>query len=141
MEVKKEEELADNVEEAGNALLSRPDPSSVYQLLLLLETQEVFISHHPIMCRRHCVLLNNLNVDVKVSVASCICEIMRSTAPDAPCGDEQMKKLRGMTMEVKKEEELADNVEAAGNALLSRPDPSSVYQLLLLLGVIVNSIL
>ena len=32
-------------------------------------------------------------MDVKVSVASCITEITRITAPDAPYDDEQMKVL------------------------------------------------
>lgn len=36
-------------------------------------------------------LLNHLDVDVRVVVASCISEITRITAPDAPYDDEQMK--------------------------------------------------
>lgn len=38
-------------------------------------------------------LLRHADIDVKVSVASCITEIMRITAPDAPYNDEQMKVL------------------------------------------------
>lgn len=36
-------------------------------------------------------LFRHSNVDVKVSVASCISEITRITAPDAPYEDDQMK--------------------------------------------------
>lgn len=36
-------------------------------------------------------LLRHTNVDVKVAVASCISEITRITAPDAPYDDDQMK--------------------------------------------------
>ena len=38
-------------------------------------------------------LLNHLDEDVRVVVASCISEITRITAPDAPYDDEQMKVL------------------------------------------------
>ena len=38
-------------------------------------------------------LLRHAEMDVKVSVASCITEITRITAPDAPYDDEQMKVL------------------------------------------------
>lgn len=36
-------------------------------------------------------LLKHPDIDVKVAVASCISEITRITAPDAPYEDEQMK--------------------------------------------------
>lgn len=36
-------------------------------------------------------LLGHSDVDVKVAVASCISEITRITAPDAPYDDDQMK--------------------------------------------------
>ena len=36
-------------------------------------------------------LFRHSNVDVKVAVASCISEITRITAPDAPYDDDQMK--------------------------------------------------
>ncbi|XP_060974110.1 sister chromatid cohesion protein PDS5 [Cannabis sativa] len=38
-------------------------------------------------------LLGHTNVDVKVAVASCISEITRITAPDAPYDDDQMKEV------------------------------------------------
>lgn len=36
-------------------------------------------------------LLRHSDVDVKVAIASCISEITRITAPEAPYNDEQMK--------------------------------------------------
>lgn len=39
-------------------------------------------------------LLRHSNVDVKVAVASCISEITRITAPEAPYDDDRMKVLR-----------------------------------------------
>ena len=38
-------------------------------------------------------LLRHAEMDVKVSVLSCIIEITRITAPDAPYDDEKMKKI------------------------------------------------
>lgn len=38
-------------------------------------------------------LLRNSDTDVKVSVVSCISEITRITAPDAPYSDDHMKVL------------------------------------------------
>ena len=38
-------------------------------------------------------LLRHVEMDVKVSVLSCIIEITRITAPDAPYKDEQMKEI------------------------------------------------
>lgn len=38
-------------------------------------------------------LLTHSGMEVKVSVASCITEITRITAPDAPYNDDQMKVL------------------------------------------------
>ena len=38
-------------------------------------------------------LLRHENVDVKVAVASCVSEITRITAPDAPYDDDKMKVL------------------------------------------------
>lgn len=39
-------------------------------------------------------LLRHTDADVKVAVASCISEITRITAPDAPYDDDQMKVCR-----------------------------------------------
>lgn len=39
-------------------------------------------------------LLRHSDMDVKVSVASCMSELTRITAPDAPYNDEQMKVIR-----------------------------------------------
>lgn len=38
-------------------------------------------------------LLRNLDSDVRVCVVSCLTEIMRITAPEAPYNDDQMKVL------------------------------------------------
>ncbi|KAK4590119.1 hypothetical protein RGQ29_020607 [Quercus rubra] len=43
-------------------------------------------------------LLRHAEMDVKVSVASCITEITRITAPDAPYDDEQMKEIFQLTV-------------------------------------------
>lgn len=45
----------------------------------------------PMKALVHESLLEHSNVDVKVSAASCICEITRITAPDAPYTDDEMK--------------------------------------------------
>lgn len=50
--------------------------SALYPSLKALVTNQLF--HHP-------------DVDVKVAVASCISEITRITAPDAPYEDDKMK--------------------------------------------------
>lgn len=44
-------------------------------------------------------LLRHSDIDVKVSVAACISEITRITAPDAPYNDEQMKVVRNLVFE------------------------------------------
>ena len=41
-------------------------------------------------------LLRHSDIDVKVSVAACISEITRITAPDAPYSDDQMKVVRDL---------------------------------------------
>ncbi|GJY35778.1 PH-interacting protein, partial [Tanacetum coccineum] len=38
-------------------------------------------------------LLKHSSMDVRASVASCLCEITRITAPEAPYGDEEMKEV------------------------------------------------
>lgn len=36
-------------------------------------------------------LVDHSNVDVKVAVAACLCEITRVTAPEAPFDDQELK--------------------------------------------------
>ncbi|XP_071695718.1 uncharacterized protein [Rutidosis leptorrhynchoides] len=96
-------ELRQQLKEAGN-LLSNP-PAHVDELLHLLDQTERLLGmvdqsptklmqealQSPIKALVDDRLLKHSNMDVKVSVANCICEITRVTAPDAPYSDEEMK--------------------------------------------------
>ncbi|XP_028095349.1 uncharacterized protein LOC114295323 [Camellia sinensis] len=98
-----EREFEEQLEEAGNRLLQ--PPSSVDELLPLLDQVENFLSRveqSPSKSMQTALspsmkalvadeLLRHPDVDVKVAVASCISEITRITAPDAPYDDDQMK--------------------------------------------------
>ncbi|CAL5440005.1 unnamed protein product [Camellia sinensis] len=98
-----EREFEEQLEEAGNRLLQ--PPSSVDELLPLLDQVENFLSRveqSPLKSMQTALspsmkalvadkLLRHPDVDVKVAVASCISEITRITAPDAPYDDDQMK--------------------------------------------------
>uniref|UniRef100_A0A5B7B6F3 Uncharacterized protein n=1 Tax=Davidia involucrata TaxID=16924 RepID=A0A5B7B6F3_DAVIN len=98
-------ELEEQLMEAGNRLLQ--PPSSVDELLPLLDQVENFLSRveqSPPKSMQNALspsvkalvaeeLLRHSDVDVKVAVASCISEITRITAPDAPYDDDKMKDL------------------------------------------------
>ncbi|KAL2548718.1 Tudor/PWWP/MBT superfamily protein [Forsythia ovata] len=98
---KMEEELA----AAGNRLLQ--PPGSLDELLPLLDQTEDFLSkveQSPAKSMQTALsplmkalvsdeLLKHSDIDVKVAVASCINEITRITAPDAPYDDEKMKDI------------------------------------------------
>ncbi|CAL5440027.1 unnamed protein product [Camellia sinensis] len=98
-----EREFEEQLEEDGNRLLQ--PPSSVDELLPLLDQIENFLSRveqSPLKSMQTALspfmkalvadkLLRHPDVDVKVAVASCISEITRITAPDAPYDDDQMK--------------------------------------------------
>ncbi|XP_020534751.1 uncharacterized protein LOC105633610 isoform X2 [Jatropha curcas] len=100
---KEDKELAEDLLATGNALLS--PPSSVEQLFPLLEKLEnllLGLKQSPAISLQMALnpamkalttkeFLNHLHLDVKVCVASCISEILRITAPDAPYSDELMK--------------------------------------------------
>uniref|UniRef100_A0A7C8YYN1 Sister chromatid cohesion protein n=2 Tax=Opuntia streptacantha TaxID=393608 RepID=A0A7C8YYN1_OPUST len=100
-----EKELEKQLMEAGNALLS--PPSSASELLPLLDRVERFLTRveqSPSESMKKALspstkaliandLLRHSADDVKVSVASCISEITRITAPDAPYDDDQMKEV------------------------------------------------
>jgi hypothetical protein len=91
--------------QAGNNLVD--PPSSIDELLSLLDRVENFLSRveqSPTKSMRSALypsvkalvadqLFRHANVDVKVVVASCISEITRISAPDAPYVDDQMKKI------------------------------------------------
>ncbi|KAL2318025.1 hypothetical protein Fmac_031901 [Flemingia macrophylla] len=101
----KEQELEEQLLEAGNKLLD--PPSSVDELLLLLDRVESCLSRveqSPSKSMQNALspslkaliadaLLGHADVDVKVAVASCISEITRITAPEAPYDDDQMKEV------------------------------------------------
>lgn len=101
----KEQELEEQLLEAGNKLVD--PPSSVEELLQLLDRVESCLSRveqSPSKSMQNALspslkaliadtLLGHPDVDVKVAVASCISEITRITAPEAPYDDDQMKEV------------------------------------------------
>ncbi|MQM13045.1 hypothetical protein Taro_045969 [Colocasia esculenta] len=74
-----EKELEERIAEVGNSLLA--PPSDVDELLSLLDG---------LVAKK---LLGHLDEDVKLAVASCISEITRITAPEAPYDDDLMKDI------------------------------------------------
>ncbi|KAJ9549618.1 hypothetical protein OSB04_022161 [Centaurea solstitialis] len=96
-------ELAQQLREAGKQL-SNPSPSED-ELLHVLDQTEKLLSkvdqspntimmaalRPPMNALVKGSLLKHSNVDVRISVAACISEITRITAPDAPYSDEEMK--------------------------------------------------
>ncbi|XP_038696010.1 titin homolog isoform X2 [Tripterygium wilfordii] len=100
-----DKELERQLFEAGNRLAD--PPSSVDELLALLDQvdkclakveqspgesmQKALAPSSPALVSDK--LFQHPDVDVKVSVASCISEITRITAPEAPYDDEQMKEV------------------------------------------------
>lgn len=98
-----DKELEEQISDAGNKLIH--PPSSRDELLRLLDQVESFLSkveqspaksmHDALSPLMKALVANDLlrhsDVDVKVAVASCISEITRITAPDAPYDDDKMK--------------------------------------------------
>ncbi|KAL2237373.1 UNVERIFIED_CONTAM: Sister chromatid cohesion protein PDS5 [Sesamum indicum] len=98
-----DKELEERLTAAGSSLLQ--PPSSLDELLSLLDQIEEFLSkveQSPAKSMQAALsplmkalvaeeLVKHPDVDVKVGVASCISEITRITAPDAPYDDEKMK--------------------------------------------------
>ncbi|CAK9186825.1 unnamed protein product [Ilex paraguariensis] len=105
-----QKEQEDELKEAGNSLL-RP-PSSVDELLNLLDKVESLLSmvwQAPSKSMLDALLpsmnaliadqlLRHSDIDVKVSVVSCITEITRITAPQEPYNDEKMKEIFQLTV-------------------------------------------
>ncbi|EOY26035.1 Chloroplast-like protein isoform 2, partial [Theobroma cacao] len=103
-------ELEGQLKEAGNNLLN--PPSSIDELLFLLDKVEnllISVEQAPPRSMQKALLplmkalisdalLRHSDMDVKVSVASCITEITRITAPDAPYNDERMKEIFQLTV-------------------------------------------
>ncbi|XP_031279565.1 nucleolar protein dao-5 [Pistacia vera] len=99
------DELEQQLIEAGNKLLD--PPSSVDELLPLLDQVEnclARVEQSPADSMQKALsdsqkallddqLFKHSDIDVKVSVASCISEITRITAPDAPYSDDEMKEV------------------------------------------------
>ncbi|KAK4274491.1 hypothetical protein QN277_017700 [Acacia crassicarpa] len=100
-----DKELEEQLREAGSKLVD--PPSSVDELLPLLDQIESYLSRveqSPTESMQNALssslkaliadkLLRHSDEDVKVAVASCISEITRITAPDAPYDDDQMKEV------------------------------------------------
>lgn len=96
-------ELEEQLAEAGKKLLK--PPSSVDELLPLLDEADSLLTkveQSPAKSMHNALspliealvadeLLRHSDVDVKVALASCLSEITRITAPDAPYDDEKMK--------------------------------------------------
>ncbi|XP_018675052.2 sister chromatid cohesion protein PDS5 homolog C isoform X3 [Musa acuminata AAA Group] len=103
--VSKEKELEDRLREVGSRLVS--PPSAVDELLPLLDQTESLLSRveqSPTQSMSNALrpsmkalvakeLLGHSDIDVKVAVASCISEITRITAPEAPYDDDLMKEI------------------------------------------------
>ncbi|CAL9101451.1 PDS5, regulator of cohesion maintenance [Musa troglodytarum] len=103
--VSKEKELEDRLREVGSRLVS--PPSVVDELLPLLDQTESLLSRveqSPTQSMSNALrpsmkalvakeLLGHSDIDVKVAVASCISEITRITAPEAPYDDDLMKEI------------------------------------------------
>ncbi|XP_028766458.1 uncharacterized protein LOC114724297 isoform X2 [Neltuma alba] len=97
--------------DVGDGLLNHPSSSD--QLLALLDKLENILStldQEPDETVKEAILpsmkalisgelLRHSDEHVKISVASCIAEITRITAPDAPYGDEHMKEIFKLTVE------------------------------------------
>lgn len=105
-----EMEVLEKLKDVGDKLL-RP-PSALGELLSLLDRLEynlIKVDQSPSELMKEALLpilkalignglLRHPYADVKVSVASCITEITRITAPDAPYNDEQMKEIFRLTV-------------------------------------------
>ncbi|KAF8103411.1 hypothetical protein N665_0188s0347 [Sinapis alba] len=111
--------LSEALIDAGNKLLT--PPSSTDELLTLLDETESLLrkveQDQPLSMQNALIpsknalvssgdLLSHPDSDVRVSVVSCLTEIVRITAPEAPYTDDQMKEIFRLTIEAF--EKLAD---------------------------------
>ncbi|XP_062089980.1 sister chromatid cohesion protein PDS5 homolog C-like isoform X2 [Humulus lupulus] len=102
--------IREKLKDAGTSLLH--PPSSTDELLTLLDRTENLLTNVPqtpstsienvlLPAMKALIsdeLLKHSDLDVKISVVSCITEITRITAPDAPYNDEQMKEIFQLTV-------------------------------------------
>ncbi|XP_057433643.1 sister chromatid cohesion protein PDS5 homolog C-like [Lotus japonicus] len=100
-----EKELEERLLKAGNELAD--PPSSAEELLSILERVESYLSKieqtpnesmqtalsPTLKALTGEIFLKHSDADVKVAVASCLSEITRITAPDAPYDDDEMKEV------------------------------------------------
>lgn len=106
-----EKELQVQLKEAGNKLLNLPTSSvddllkhldKLEQLLATVEQAPSTSMQDALLPSMKALIFNSLlrhtNLDVKVSIVSCITELTRITAPDAPYNDEQMKEVFQLTV-------------------------------------------
>ena len=105
-----ETHLENQLNEAGSDLLNLP--SSIDELLTLLDKVQNLLANveqapsksiqDALLPSMKALISNELlrhaEIDVKVSVVSCITEIMRITAPDVPYDDEKMKEIFQLTV-------------------------------------------
>lgn len=105
-----EQELEEQLKETGNSLLNTP--SGTDELLKLLDDANDLLDNveqGPPRSMQDALLplmkalisnelLRHSDVDVKLSVASCLTQITRITAPDAPYDDERMKEIFQLTV-------------------------------------------
>ncbi|MQL96880.1 hypothetical protein Taro_029563 [Colocasia esculenta] len=106
-----EKELEEQLLDVGNKILS--PPSSVDELLPLLDQAEILLSRVEQSPSKSMVaaldparrglsikkLLGHSDIDVKIALASCVSEITRITAPEAPYDDDFMKVVFEMIVE------------------------------------------
>ncbi|XP_076888777.1 uncharacterized protein LOC143539322 [Bidens hawaiensis] len=101
------EELEQQLKEAGEHLASPHSSSSVNNLINLIDkTKQLLarVGQAPSISMQKALvpsmgaliadeLIKHSETDVKISVASCLCEVVRITAPDQTYEDEVMKKI------------------------------------------------
>ncbi|KAF8106116.1 hypothetical protein N665_0147s0070 [Sinapis alba] len=106
-----ETELTEALVQAGKDLLNpHSSTDAIFNLLNKVESLLLAVEQDPIVEVRNSLkpsmqalvsagLLRNPDSDVRVYVVSCLTEIMRITAPEAPYNDDQMKEVFEVTVE------------------------------------------
>ncbi|CAH8388942.1 unnamed protein product [Eruca vesicaria subsp. sativa] len=106
-----ETELREALLQAGNDLLNtHSSTDAIFDILNKVESLLLAVDQDPIVELKNALkpsmqalvsvdLLRNPDSDVRVYVVSCLTEIMRITAPEAPYDDDQMKEVFEVTVE------------------------------------------